>query len=90
MREAAGHSQSQMRKLVGSNQNSWFTQLEDGTAWLPSEKYKVWADALQVDRVRFVKAAMAFYDPVAADILGFSSERESEAILQWQRNHAAS
>ncbi len=78
LRERRGLSQRQLSQLVGVEYYSFISQLEAGRGRVPPERYEVWAEALGVDSVTFVKGLMRYYDPITYRILFGTAESESE------------
>ena len=78
LREKQGLSQRQLAKLVGAEYYTFVSQLETGRGRIPPDRYRRWAEALQVDPADFVRTLMKYYDPVTHSILfGGSSESSS-------------
>lgn len=69
LREERGLSQRELAKLVGLNFYTFISQLESGRGRIPPDRYKVWADALQVDTQDFVRELLRFYDPITYSFL---------------------
>jgi transcriptional regulator with XRE-family HTH domain len=69
LREAAGLSQRQLAAKVGIEVYSFISQIETGRGRIPSDSYRVWADALGVEPRDLVQNLMRFYDPVTHEIL---------------------
>ncbi len=76
LRERRGLSQRQLAKLVGAEYYTFISQLETGRGRIPPDRYREWANALQVDPAEFVRTLMKYYDPVTYSILfgGAASE----------------
>ncbi len=64
LREAQGMSQRELARRVGLNFYTFISQLEAGRGRIPPDRYKAWAEALQIDPHLFVKELLRFYDPV--------------------------
>lgn len=77
LRENRGLSQRQLAKLVGVEYYSFISQLEAGRGRVPPERYEIWAAALEIDKVTFVKGLMRYYDPITFHIL-FGPENPDE------------
>lgn len=69
LREARGLSQRQLAERVGVEYYTFISQLEAGRGRVPPERYEVWAGALGLDPVAFVKGLMSYYDPITYRIL---------------------
>ena len=69
LRQEAGLSQRDLAKAVGSDFYTFISQIENGKGRIPPSKYASWADAVQVDRTRFVKTLLSYYDPITYNIL---------------------
>lgn len=69
LREAHGLSQRQLAALVGAEYYTFISQLETGRGRIPPDRYRAWADALNVEPREFVRNVMRFYDPVTHEIL---------------------
>ena len=78
LREARGLSQRQLAALVGTEYYTFISQLETGRGRIPPDRYRAWAEALDIDVRQFVQTLMRFYDPLTYDIL-FGPERGSAA-----------
>ena len=69
LREKRGLSQRQLANLVGAEYYTFISQLECGRGRIPPDRYRQWAEALQVDPADFVRTLMQYYDPVTYSIL---------------------
>jgi transcriptional regulator with XRE-family HTH domain len=69
LREQRGLSQRELARRVGVEYYSFVSQLEAGRGRVPPERYEVWAEALGLDPVTFVKGLMRYYDPITHRIL---------------------
>ncbi|MFE1599240.1 helix-turn-helix domain-containing protein [Methylobacterium sp. ID0610] len=78
LREARGLSQRQLAALIGAEYYTFISQLETGRGRIPPDRYRVWAEALDVDVRLFVQTLMRFYDPMTHEIL-FETETAAEA-----------
>ncbi|WP_407519079.1 helix-turn-helix domain-containing protein [Methylobacterium oryzisoli] len=78
LREARGLSQRQLAALVGTEYYTFISQLETGRGRIPPDRYRAWAEALDIDVRQFVQTLMRFYDPLTYDIL-FGPERGGES-----------
>ncbi|WP_422570113.1 helix-turn-helix domain-containing protein [Antarcticirhabdus aurantiaca] len=75
-REAAGLSQRELAERVEVGYYTFVSQIEAGRGRIPSERYSVWADALDMDARDFVRNIMAYYEPTTYQIL-FGDERKA-------------
>ena len=48
---------------------TFISQLENGRGKIPSNRYREWAGALQIDEKIFVKKMLMYYDPHSYEIL---------------------
>jgi hypothetical protein len=69
LREKCGLSQRQLAGLVGAEYYTFISQLETGRGRVPPDRYRVWAEALQVEADYFVKRLLSYYDPITYEIL---------------------
>jgi transcriptional regulator with XRE-family HTH domain len=69
LREQRGLSQRDLAKLVGADYYTFISQLETGRGRVPSDRCKLWANALGVDSKTFMKTLLRYYEPVTYDIL---------------------
>lgn len=69
LREAAGLSQRDLANLLNLEYYTFISQLENGRGKIPSNRYREWAGALQVDEKIFVKTMLMYYDPHSYEIL---------------------
>lgn len=79
LREGRGLSQRQLAKLVGAEYYTFISQLETGRGRIPPDRYRQWAEALQVDPPEFVRTLMKYYDPITFSILFDSPSAKREA-----------
>lgn len=63
LRIARGLTQRQLADAVGIAYYTFVSQIEAGKGRVPPESYEVWATALDVPLVEFVRTLMAYYDP---------------------------
>ncbi|MFN3460300.1 MAG: helix-turn-helix domain-containing protein [Oceanibaculum sp.] len=63
LRESRKLTQRELAERVNINYYTFISQIEAGKGRVPPESYQLWADALGVDRVEFVKCLLSFYDP---------------------------
>ena len=78
-REFCGLSQRQLAEKVGTEYYTFVSQLETGRGRIPPDKYRVWAEALQMAPRDFVITLLPFYDPVTYEIVfarSYDGERE--------------
>jgi transcriptional regulator with XRE-family HTH domain len=69
LREARGLSQRDLAEKVGVEYYTFISQVESGRGRIPPDRYRVWADALDVPAREFVRKLMRYYDPVTYRIL---------------------
>ena len=69
LREKRGLSQRQLAKLVGAEYYTFVSQLETGRGRIPPDRYRQWAEALEVAPAEFVRTLLRYYDPVTHGIL---------------------
>ncbi|KQP89788.1 helix-turn-helix transcriptional regulator [Methylobacterium sp. Leaf113] len=79
LREARGLSQRQLANLVGAEYYTFISQLETGRGRIPPDRYRAWAEALDVDPKDLVQSLMRFYDPITYGILFQSDETAGPA-----------
>ncbi len=63
LREKRNLTQRQLAEQVGIDYYTFVSQLEVGRGRIPPDRYEVWAKAVGVDPVFFVKHLLQFYDP---------------------------
>jgi ribosome-binding protein aMBF1 (putative translation factor) len=68
-REAVGLSQRQLAAKVGADYYTFISQLETGRGRIPPDRYRDWAQALEVSEKTFVRELLRFYDPITYEIL---------------------
>ncbi|CAH1660793.1 Helix-turn-helix protein [Hyphomicrobiales bacterium] len=68
-REACNLSQRDLSTLVGTDYYTFISQLETGRGRIPPDRYRVWAEALQMEPKEFVRQILQFYDPATYEIL---------------------
>jgi transcriptional regulator with XRE-family HTH domain len=69
LREKRGLSQRGLARKVGVAHHTFISQLENGRIRVPPDRYLVWAEALGVEPRAFVRALLAYYDPVTYEII---------------------
>lgn len=69
MRLRRGLSQRQMAAAVGAEYYTFISQLENGRGRIPPDRYRDWAEALDITPSTFVYNLMRFYDPVTHEVL---------------------
>lgn len=69
LRETAGLSQRQLAQLLGFEQYTFISQIENGRGRIPPDSYKAWASALNVDTRDLVEKILRYYDPITHEIL---------------------
>ena len=68
-REYCGLSQRQLAEKVGTDYYTFVSQLETGRGRIPPDRYRVWAEALQMSPRELVLALLPYYDPFIHEIL---------------------
>lgn len=63
LRESRKLTQRELAERVNINYYTFISQIEAGKGRVPPESYQLWADALGVERVAFVKSLLGYYDP---------------------------
>ena len=63
LRTERGLTQRELAERVNVAYYTFVSQIEAGKGRVPPESYGLWAEALGVDRVHFVKRLMSYYDP---------------------------
>ena len=69
LRVSAGLSQRQLAQKVGADYYTFISQLENGRGRVPPDRYREWAEALDIPAHTFVYNLMRFYDPGTFAIL---------------------
>ena len=70
LREKRGLSQHQLAEIVGAEDYSLISRLENGhRGHIPPDRYLHWAYALGVEPRIFVRRLMSYYDPVTYKII---------------------
>lgn len=69
LREAAGLSQRELAAKIGAEYYTFISQLETGRGRIPPDRYRQWAEALEVPVRQFVQDLMRYYDPLTHAIL---------------------
>ncbi|WAJ26874.1 helix-turn-helix domain-containing protein [Antarcticirhabdus aurantiaca] len=68
-REAAGLTQREFAEKVEVGYYTFISQIELGRGRIPPERYRDWAEALNMDPREFVRELLAFYEPSTHGIL---------------------
>ena len=63
LRQEAGMSQLDLAQALGIAYYTFVSQVENGAARVPPEALGTWAKALGVERRKFAKTLLSFYDP---------------------------
>jgi transcriptional regulator with XRE-family HTH domain len=85
LREARGLSQRNLADRVGADYYTFISQIEAGRGRIPPDRYLDWAEALDVEPRRFVRALLRYYDPVTHGILfgnDDAPERDRRALAE--------
>jgi transcriptional regulator with XRE-family HTH domain len=69
LREGRGLSQRDLAEKVGVEYYTFISQVESGRGRIPPDRYRLWANALDVPAREFVTHLMRYYDPVTYRIL---------------------
>jgi transcriptional regulator with XRE-family HTH domain len=69
LRERQGLSQRRLAAQLGSDYYTFVSQLETGRGRIPPDRYEVWAKALGVPPLEFVRNLLRYYDPETYRIL---------------------
>jgi len=69
LREARGFTQRQLAERVGIDYYTFVSQIEAGRGRIPAERYRKWADALDIEPKAFVRNLLHFYEPATYQIL---------------------
>ncbi|MDB5473443.1 MAG: transcriptional regulator, family [Devosia sp.] len=69
LREDAELSQRDLANRLALDYYTFISQLENGRGKIPSNRYREWATALQVDEKVFVKKMLMYYDPHSYEVL---------------------
>ena len=64
LRESAGLSQRDLARLIDIEYYTFISQIEIGRGRIPTEKYAVWAKALNVDVNAFIVQVLQYYEPL--------------------------
>ena len=79
LRETRKLTQRELAERVNINYYTFISQIEAGKGRVPPESYQLWADALGVERVAFVKHLLAYYDPFTYRALFAEGQAEQAA-----------
>jgi transcriptional regulator with XRE-family HTH domain len=82
LREKKNLTQRQLAEQVGIDYYTFVSQLEVGRGRIPPDRYELWAKAVGVDPVVFVKHLMQFYDPETHRLLFGEMETGKDAAKQ--------
>jgi transcriptional regulator with XRE-family HTH domain len=66
LREKRGLSQRELADKVGAEIYTLIAQLEQGRGRIPPDRYRLWADALQIEPRVFFRRLNYYYDPSEA------------------------
>jgi transcriptional regulator with XRE-family HTH domain len=78
-REHVGLTQRELADQVGAEYYTFVSQLETGRGRIPSERYLVWAKALEMPPREFVRLILRFYDPLTYEILFASVDQSAKS-----------
>jgi hypothetical protein len=48
---------------------TFISQIESGRGRVPADRFRVWAEALEMDSGKFAKNLMKFYDPYTYELV---------------------
>ena len=84
LRESRSLSQRGLAEKVGAGNYTFISQLEQGRARIPPDRYLIWAGALGVEPREFVRGLLYYYDPVTYNIIFPINRLEpvASAVLQ--------
>ena len=68
-RIAVGLSQRELAHRVSMEYYTFISQIEAGRGRVPAERFKEWADALEMDPREFAITLMRYYDPHSFDMI---------------------
>lgn len=63
LREKRRMSQRELADRVGVQVYTVISQLENGRGFIPEDRYLLWAEALEVESLEFIRRLTAYYDP---------------------------
>lgn len=69
LRENLGLSQSQLARRLGSDHYTFISQLETGRGRIPHDRYKDWAEALEIPPHVLARELLRYYDPMVFELL---------------------
>lgn len=69
LREDKGMSQRELASALDLEYYTFISQLENGRGKIPPQRYRSWAEALDLSPKEFVTTLMSYSDPVTYDIL---------------------
>lgn len=69
LRQRKQLSQRELARRVNVEFYTFISQIESGKGRIPPDRYRLWAEALDVDTTTFVKTLMSYYDPVTYELL---------------------
>lgn len=78
LRQRKQLSQRELARRVNVEFYTFISQIESGKGRIPPDRYRLWAEALDVDTTTFVKTLMSYYDPVTYELL-FAQDAEQQA-----------
>lgn len=68
-RERRSLSQREMAERVGMVYYTFVSQIEAGRGRIPSDRYELWADALDIDARDFAMRMLSYYEPVTYQLI---------------------
>ena len=69
LREKRRLSQRELAQKVGVEYYTFISQLETGRGRIPPDRYRLWAEVLDIEPQCFVRELLRFYDPVTYEVL---------------------
>lgn len=76
LREERGLSQSQLARLLGSDHYTFISQLETGRGRIPPDRYKDWAEVLDIPSHILARELLRYYDPMVFELLFADPEQD--------------
>jgi transcriptional regulator with XRE-family HTH domain len=64
-----GLSQRELASRVNMEYYTFISQIEAGRGRVPADRFKYWAEALEIDPRRFAITLMKYYDPHVYDLI---------------------
>ena len=64
-----GLSQRELALRVNMEYYTFISQIEAGRGRVPADRFRIWAEALEMDPGEFAKSLMKFYDPYTYELV---------------------